>query len=103
MSHALLLCSQAAYLALTQLLDYKHELVLLLVNTLLSDLKSDNFVVVASALVVTSKLIGPDLINAGACGFALFCFGSCLYPSAAVLSTMCILQLGPCCLVSCGI
>jgi hypothetical protein len=50
---------------LTQLLDYKHELVLLLVNTLLSDLKSDNFVVVASALVVTSKLIGPDLVNAG--------------------------------------
>jgi len=39
--------------------------VLLLVNTLLSDLKSDNFVIVASALVVTTKLIGPDLINAG--------------------------------------
>lgn len=57
-------CPQAAYLALTQLLDYKHELVLLLVNTLLSDLKSDNFVVVCSALVVTCKLIGPDLINA---------------------------------------
>ncbi|WIA23806.1 hypothetical protein OEZ85_013480 [Tetradesmus obliquus] len=59
-----LLTKKAAYLALTQLLDYKHELVLLLVNTLLSDLKSDNFVVVASALVVTSKLIGPDLVNA---------------------------------------
>jgi hypothetical protein len=49
------------------LLDYKHELVLLLVNTLLSDLKSDNFVVIATALVVTSKLIGADLINAGVC------------------------------------
>lgn len=63
------LCSrrllQAAYLALTQLLDYNHELVLLLVNTLLSDLKNDNFVVVATALVVCTKLIGPDLINAG--------------------------------------
>lgn len=35
---------QAAYLALTQLLDQGHELVLLLVNTLLSDLKSDNFI-----------------------------------------------------------
>jgi hypothetical protein len=57
---------QAAYLTLTQLLDYKHELVLLLVNTLLSDLKSDNFVVVCSALVVTTKLIGGDLVNAGA-------------------------------------
>eukprot|EP00775_Hariotina_reticulata_P003094 gene3094-3373_t len=34
-----LLTKKAAYLALTQLLDYKHELVLLLVNTLLSDLK----------------------------------------------------------------
>lgn len=56
---------QAAYLCLTQLLDYKHELVLLLVNTLLSDLKNDNFVVIATALVVTSKLIGADLINAG--------------------------------------
>lgn len=55
---------QAAYLALTQLLDYHHELVLLLVNTLLSDLKSDNFVVCCSALVVTCKLIGPDLVNA---------------------------------------
>lgn len=36
---------QAAYLALCQLLDWRAELVLLLVNTLLSDLKSDNFVV----------------------------------------------------------
>jgi AP-4 complex subunit epsilon-1 len=36
---------QAAYLAICQLLDWKHELVLLLVNTLLSDLQSDNFVV----------------------------------------------------------
>lgn len=35
---------QAAYLALTQLLDHNNELVLLLVNTLLSDLKSDNYI-----------------------------------------------------------
>jgi hypothetical protein len=35
---------QSAYLALAQLMDYNNELVLLLVNTLLSDLKSDNFV-----------------------------------------------------------
>lgn len=35
---------QAAYLALTQLLDHSNNLVLLLVNTLLSDLKSDNFI-----------------------------------------------------------
>jgi len=38
--------------------------VLLLVNTLLSDLKSDNWVVSCSALVVACKLIGPDLVNA---------------------------------------
>jgi hypothetical protein len=56
--------AQAAYLALTQLLHHNHELVLLLVNTLLSDLKSDNFVVACSALVVTCKLIGPDLVSA---------------------------------------
>jgi hypothetical protein len=70
--------------------------VLLLVNTLLSDLKSDNFVVVASALVVTSKLIGPDLVNAGVCGFAVYCFGSCLYFSAAVLSTLCVACIASC-------
>lgn len=64
---ATLLPQQTAYLCLTQLLDYKHELVLLLVNTLLSDLKNDNFVVAATALVVTGKLIGADLINAGGC------------------------------------
>ena len=36
---------QAAYLALTQFLDHNHELVLLLVNTLLSDLKNDNYII----------------------------------------------------------
>ncbi|KAL6753746.1 ARM repeat-containing protein [Haematococcus lacustris] len=55
---------KAAYLALTQFIDQNHELVLLLVNTLLSDLKSDNFLNVSTALVVTTKLIGADLINA---------------------------------------
>ncbi|GFH14152.1 adaptin_N domain-containing protein, partial [Haematococcus lacustris] len=45
-------------------IDQNHELVLLLVNTLLSDLKSDNFLNVSTALVVTTKLIGADLINA---------------------------------------
>ena len=39
------ICMQAAYLALTQFFDHTNELVLLLVNTLLSDLKSDNFVI----------------------------------------------------------
>jgi len=59
-----LLTKKAAYLALTQFLDHNHELVLLLVNTLLSDLKSDNFINVCTALVVATKLIGPDLVHA---------------------------------------
>ncbi|PNH07811.1 AP-4 complex subunit epsilon [Tetrabaena socialis] len=36
---------KAAYLALTQFMDYDNQLVLLLVNTLLSDLKSDNYLI----------------------------------------------------------
>lgn len=55
---------KAAYLALTQFLDHNSELVLLLVNTLLSDLKSDNFIIVCTALTVASKLIGSELVNA---------------------------------------
>eukprot|EP00199_Chlamydomonas_sp_CCMP681_P000084 CAMPEP_0119112054 /NCGR_PEP_ID=MMETSP1180-20130426/38536_1 /TAXON_ID=3052 ORGANISM="Chlamydomonas cf sp, Strain CCMP681" /NCGR_SAMPLE_ID=MMETSP1180 /ASSEMBLY_ACC=CAM_ASM_000741 /LENGTH=978 /DNA_ID=CAMNT_0007099373 /DNA_START=53 /DNA_END=2989 /DNA_ORIENTATION=+ len=59
-----LLTKKAAYLALTQFFDHNHELVLLLVNTMLSDLKSDNFINVCTALVVCTKLINVDLINA---------------------------------------
>jgi AP-4 complex subunit epsilon-1 len=44
---------QAAYLALTQFLDHNHELVLLLVNTLLNDLKSDNYVIGAHCVHCT--------------------------------------------------
>ncbi|KXZ54496.1 hypothetical protein GPECTOR_4g561 [Gonium pectorale] len=55
---------KAAYLALTQFLDCNNQLVLLLVNTLLSDMKSDNYLIVCTALVATTKLIGADLVNA---------------------------------------
>ncbi|KAG2486441.1 hypothetical protein HYH03_014888 [Edaphochlamys debaryana] len=55
---------KAAYLALTQFLDCNNNLVLLLVNTLLSDLKSDNYIIVCSALVAATRLIGADLVNA---------------------------------------
>jgi hypothetical protein len=55
---------QAAYLTLTQLLDRRHDLVLLLVNTLLGDMRSDNFVVAAAALTAATRLVGPDLIGA---------------------------------------
>ncbi|GAX83960.1 hypothetical protein CEUSTIGMA_g11384.t1 [Chlamydomonas eustigma] len=59
-----ILTKKAAYLALTQFLDHNNELVLLLVNTLLSELKSDNYIAVCTGLVVATKLIGPELINA---------------------------------------
>ncbi|EFJ52222.1 hypothetical protein VOLCADRAFT_87158 [Volvox carteri f. nagariensis] len=55
---------KAAYLALTQFLDYNNNLVLLLVNTLLLDMKSDNYLIVCTALVAATRLIGPDLVNA---------------------------------------
>ncbi|PNW83178.1 hypothetical protein CHLRE_06g310000v5 [Chlamydomonas reinhardtii] len=55
---------KAAYLALTQFLDCDNQLVLLLVNTLLSDMKSDNYLIVCTALVTATKLIGADLVNA---------------------------------------
>ena len=63
-SDAHLPTKKAAYLALAQLLHPGHELVLLLVNTLLSDLKSDNFVVACAALVAVTKLIDADLVGA---------------------------------------
>ncbi|GIL83137.1 hypothetical protein Vretimale_11456 [Volvox reticuliferus] len=55
---------KAAYLALTQFLDYNDNLVLLLVNTLLLDMKSDNYLIVCTALVAATRLIGADLVNA---------------------------------------
>ena len=59
-----LINKKAAYLAATSFLDSSSDLLLLIVNTILSDLKSDNYIVVCTALVATCKLIGPDLINA---------------------------------------
>jgi AP-4 complex subunit epsilon-1 len=59
-----LIAKKAAYLAATSFLDSSSDLLLLVVNTILSDLKSDNYIVVCTALVATCKLIGPDLINA---------------------------------------
>jgi hypothetical protein len=56
--------NKAAYLALTQMLHPGHELVLLLVNTLLVDLRSDNFVAACAALTAACKLLGPDLVGA---------------------------------------
>ncbi|GLC48271.1 hypothetical protein PLESTB_000077700 [Pleodorina starrii] len=55
---------KAAYLALIQFLDYNNNLVLLLVNTLLLDMKSDNYLIVCTALIAATRLIGADLVNA---------------------------------------
>ncbi|CAK0784933.1 hypothetical protein CVIRNUC_008138 [Coccomyxa viridis] len=59
-----LLTKKVAYLASGLFLDYKSDLIILVVNTLTQDLKSDNYLVVCTALAAVCKLIGPDLINA---------------------------------------
>lgn len=59
-----MIAKKAAYLVATSFLDSSSDLLLLVVNTILSDLKSDNYIIVCTALVATCKLIGPDLINA---------------------------------------
>eukprot|EP00731_Ephydatia_muelleri_P017764 Em0010g862a len=52
------------YLASTLLLHEKHELNMLLVNTLQKDLKSANMVEVSTALIVIGKLIGGEMAPA---------------------------------------
>ncbi|CAL8463047.1 g2581 [Coccomyxa elongata] len=59
-----LLTKKVAYLASGLFLDYRSDLIILVVNTLTQDLKSDNYLVVCTALSAVGKLIGPDLINA---------------------------------------
>ncbi|KAL3152008.1 hypothetical protein ABBQ32_001127 [Trebouxia sp. C0010 RCD-2024] len=55
---------QVAYLASSLFLDYKDDTIILVVNTLSTDLKSDNYLIVCAALTAICKLISPDLINA---------------------------------------
>ncbi|KAK9837092.1 hypothetical protein WJX81_002406 [Elliptochloris bilobata] len=59
-----LVTKKVAYLASSLFLDYKSDLIILVVNTITQDLKSDNYLVVCAALTAVGKLIGPDLINA---------------------------------------
>ncbi|KAL0026447.1 hypothetical protein WJX79_010441 [Trebouxia sp. C0005] len=59
-----LITKKVAYLASSLFLDYKDDTIILVVNTLSTDLKSDNYLVVCSALTAICKLISPDLINA---------------------------------------
>jgi AP-4 complex subunit epsilon-1 len=55
---------RVGYLACTLCLHPKHELMLLLVGRLQNDLKSNNHLVVATALIVVTKLINVDTIPA---------------------------------------
>lgn len=59
-----LLTKKVAYLASTLFLDHRADTIILVVNTLQSDLKSDNYLVVCTALFAVCKLINADLINA---------------------------------------
>lgn len=69
--HAVKLCSdphlvfkKIGYLASCLFLDENHELILLLINTIQRDLKSDNFLAVTAALDAICKLINPETIPA---------------------------------------
>jgi len=52
------------YLATCLFLDDQHELILLIINTLQQDLKSDNFLVVCTALTAICKLVNADTVPA---------------------------------------
>ncbi|KAK9809765.1 hypothetical protein WJX73_004225 [Symbiochloris irregularis] len=63
-SEAALPTKKVAYLASTLFLDSSSDLVILAVNTIQRDLKSDNFMVVCAALTAVCKLLSLDLISA---------------------------------------
>lgn len=65
--HAVKLCSdpslvnkKVGYLASALFLHENHELILLLINTITRDLRSDNFMIVCAALEATCKLINAE-------------------------------------------
>lgn len=67
--HAVKLCSDAnltnkkiAYLTTSLFLHEESELIILLLNTLKSDLHSDNFLVVCSALTAVCNLVAEDAV-----------------------------------------
>ncbi|XP_022736019.1 AP-4 complex subunit epsilon-like [Durio zibethinus] len=59
-----LLVKRTGYLAVTLFLNEDHDLIILIVNTIQKDLKSDNFLVVCAALNAVSKLINEETIPA---------------------------------------
>ncbi|XP_029129398.1 AP-4 complex subunit epsilon [Cajanus cajan] len=59
-----LLSKRTGYLALTLFLNDDHDLIILIVNTIQKDLKSDNYLVVCAALNAVCRLINEETIPA---------------------------------------
>lgn len=55
---------RTGYLAVTLFLNEDHDLIILIVNTIQKDLKSDNYLVVCAALTAVCKLINEETIPA---------------------------------------
>jgi len=59
-----LLSKRTGYLAVTLFLNDDHDLIILIVNTIQKDLKSDNYLVVCAALNAVCRLINEETIPA---------------------------------------
>nr|CAB3479229.1 unnamed protein product [Digitaria exilis] len=55
---------RTGYLAVALFLDERHDLVILVVNTIQKDLRADNYLVVCAALTAACRLIGEEAIPA---------------------------------------
>ncbi|KAL0795502.1 hypothetical protein Bca101_066879 [Brassica carinata] len=62
--HDTLLLKRTGYLAVTLFLDEDHDLIILIVNTIQKDLRSDNYLVVCAALNAVCRLINEETIPA---------------------------------------
>jgi AP-4 complex subunit epsilon-1 len=59
-----LLLKRSGYLAVTLFLNEDHDLIILIVNTIQKDLKSDNYLVCCAALTAVCKLLNEETIPA---------------------------------------
>ena len=59
-----LLLKKTGYLAVTLFLNEDHDLIILIVNTIQKDLRSDNFLVCCAALTAVCRLINEETIPA---------------------------------------
>ncbi|KAI4312870.1 hypothetical protein MLD38_037659 [Melastoma candidum] len=59
-----LLSKRTGYLAVTLFLNEDHDLIILIVNTIQKDLRSDNYLVVCAALTAVCRLINEETIPA---------------------------------------